>query len=386
MWSTTLFSIRGIAVKVHATFAIIVAIGATQWGTAHGLRGALFGAGFTLALFTCVLLHELGHSFVAQRFGLKVKEIVLLPIGGIASLVGKPRSPQQEIAIALAGPLVNIVLALALGAGVWFSGAATSVSATTIGKLGPSWQTFLLMLTAGNLSLALFNLLPFFPLDGGRALRALLSLKVGELQATRWAAGLGQLAGVAMAGVALYSGQMVLGLIGLFLFVAASRERTAATLHPPLHALSAADVAEVPAVELEASARIGASIPQLLRSAQDAFPVVANGVLLGVVLRADLVLAAQRPELELQSIRTLARQVPELPGHLSAAEALALLEEMEAPLGVVVTPDYPLGFISHSQVFSKLAQLPSTTWPAGANSLSGYGRAPRPAHRETLPN
>ena len=102
MWSTTLFTIRGIDVKVHATFAIIVAIGATQWGLAHGLRGALFGAAFTLALFACVLLHELGHSFVAQRFGLKVKEVVLLPIGGIASLVGKPQSPKQEIAIALA--------------------------------------------------------------------------------------------------------------------------------------------------------------------------------------------------------------------------------------------------------------------------------------------
>jgi Zn-dependent protease len=364
MWSTTLFTIRGIDVKVHATFAIIVAIGATQWGAVHGLRGALFGAAFTLALFACVLLHELGHSLVAQRFGLKVKEVVLLPIGGIASLVGKPQSPKQEIAIAIAGPFVNIVLALALVAGLWFSGAAANLSAANWGKLAPSWQTFLFMLTAGNASLALFNLLPFFPLDGGRVLRALLSLKLGEQRATRWAAGLGQLAGVAMAGFALVSGQIVLALIGFLVLMAASRERAAATLHPPLQALTAADVAEVPAIELEATARIGEAIPQLLRSAQDAFPIVADGVLLGVVLRGDLVLAAQRPELDLQSIRTLAQQVPELPSHLSAAEALKLLEEMEAPLGVVVTPDYPLGFISHAQVFSKLAQLPSTAWPA----------------------
>jgi len=364
MWSTTLFTIRGIDIKVHATFAIIVAVGATQWGAAHGLRGALFGAAFMVALFACVLLHELGHSFVAQRFGLKVKEVVLLPIGGIASLVGKPQSPKQEIAIAVAGPLVNVVLALALGAGLWFTGAAANVSAATASKLAPSWQTFLLVLTAGNASLALFNLLPFFPLDGGRVLRALLWMKFGELQATRWAAGMGQVAGVGMAAFALASGQIVLALIGLLVLIAASRERTAATLLPPLHALSAADVAEVPAVELEATARIGETIPQLLRTAQEAFPVVANGVLLGVVLRGDLVLAAQRPELELQSIRALARQVPELPSHLSAAEALKTLEEMEAPLGVVITPDYPLGFISRAQVFSKLAQLPSTTWPA----------------------
>jgi Zn-dependent protease len=370
MWSTTLFSIRGIDVKVHATFAIIVAVGATQWGAAHGLRGALFGAALTVALFACVLLHELGHSFVAQRFGLKVREIVLLPIGGVASLAGKPQSPKHEIAIAVAGPLVNVILALSLGAGLWLSGEATFVSAATLGKLAPGWQTFLLVLAAGNVSLALFNLLPFFPLDGGRVLRALLSLKLGELQATRWAAGLGQVASVAMAGFALVSGQIVLALIGLSLFLAASRERMAATLHPPLNALCAADVAEVPAVELDATARIGEAIPQLLRTTQDAFPVVADGVLLGVVQRGDLVLAAQRPELELQSIRTLARQVPALPSHLSVAEALKILEDMEAPLGVVITPDYPVGFISHGQVFSKLSQLPSTTWPAKVSRRS----------------
>lgn len=363
MWSTTLFSIRGIDVKVHATFAIIVAMGAVQWGNTHGPHGALFGAAFTLALFTCVLLHELGHSLVARRFGLKVKEVVLLPIGGIASLVGKPQSPKQEVVIALAGPFVNIALAATLGAALWLSGAASDLSAATWSKLAPSWQTFLLLLTAGNLSLALFNLLPFFPLDGGRVLRALLSLRIGELRATRWAAGLGQLAGVAMAGFALLSGQLLLGLIGLLVFAAASRERTAATLTTPLQALSAADVAELPSVDLEATTRIGEAIPQLLRTSQDAFPVIDDGDLLGVVLRRDLVLAAHRPELHLQSIRTLAQQVPALPSHLSAAEALKLLEEMEAPLGIVMTPDYPLGFISQAQVFSKLVQLPSTSWP-----------------------
>jgi Zn-dependent protease/CBS domain-containing protein len=354
----TLFTVRGIKIKVHATFAIVVAIGATQWAAAHGLRGALFGAVFTLALFTCVLLHELGHGFVAQRYGLQVKQIVLLPIGGIASLGGKPQSPKQEIAIAIAGPLVNIVLALTLAAGLGFSGAAANL--TDVGKLGPSWQTFLFMLTAGNASLALFNLLPFFPLDGGRVLRALLSLKFGELRATRWAAGLGQLAGVVVAGFALVSGQIILALIGTLVFMAASRERAAVILHPSLQALAAADVAEVPAIELEATTRIGEAIPQLLRTAQETFPIVGDGVLLGVVSRGDLVLAAQRPDLRLRSIRTLAQPIPELPSHLSAAEALQILEELGAPLGVVVTPDYPLGFISHAQVFSKLAQLPAT--------------------------
>lgn len=363
-----MFKIRGIDIKVHASFAIIVALGATQWGAAHGPRGALFGAASTLAIFACVLLHELGHSLVAQRCGLQVKEVVLLPIGGIASLAGKPKSPKQEMAIAIAGPLVNVVIAAALGVGLWLSGAGAHFSVASVGKLTPSWPTFLLLLAAGNASLALFNLLPFFPLDGGRVLRALLSMKVGEQRATRLAAGLGLVAGAAIAGVALVSGHVVLALIGILVFVAAARERTAATLQPPLLALTAGDVAEIPAVELDATARIGDAVPQLLRTTQDAFPIVADGALMGVVLRSELVLAARQPEIELHSIRTITRQVPQLPSHLNAAEALKLLEEMEAPLGVVITPDYPLGFISQAVVFAKLAQLPSTYWPPRASS------------------
>lgn len=381
MWSTTLFSVRGIDVKVHATFAVIIAIGAMQWGAHHGLNGALFGVGFTLALFACVLLHELGHSFVAQRFGFKVKEVVLLPVGGIASLENRPQSPKQEIAIAIAGPLVNLALAAVLGAGVWFSGAASHLSLAAPGKLAPSWQTFIVLLTASNLSLAVFNLLPFFPLDGGRVLRALLSLRLGERSATRWASGVGQAAGVGMVAFALVSGQLILGLIGLLIFTAASRERVAATLQPSLQTLSAAALAEVPAVELQANVRVGEAIAQLLRSRQDAFPVVADGRLLGVVLREELLLAANQPGLHLQSIRTLVRQLPELPSHLSAAEALKTLEELEAPLGIVTTPDYPLGFISREQVFAKLGQLPAATWPQGTDG----GRSLRPSGSPDLP-
>ncbi len=362
MWSPTLFSIRGIRIKLHATFAILVAVGALEWGMAHGWKGALFGAAFIVALFACVLVHELAHSFVAQGFGIKVREILLLPIGGVARLAGRPQSPKQEIAIAVAGPCVNVVLALGLGAGLWFSGPAAGLAGATVAKLAPTWQTFLLLLTLGNASLALFNLLPFFPLDGGRVLRALLSMRWGEVSATRWAAGIGQVASVGMVGFALATGQLLLGLIGLVLFLAATRERQTVRHHPALAALSAADVAEVPAVELAATARIGETVPQLLRTVQDAFPVVHDGALLGVVLRRDLLLAARRPELALQSLRSLAQPVPELPAELSAAEALVILSNLEAPLGVVTTPSYPVGFISESLVFGKLAQLPPT-WP-----------------------
>lgn len=370
-WSTTLFSVRGIDVRVHATFAIIVALGATRWGAAHGARGALFGAAFALAIFACVLLHELGHSVVAQRFGLKVKEIVLLPIGGIASLEGKPKSSQQEIAIAVAGPLVNVALAGVFGAGLWLMAGASGFLPDPLVQPAPSWQTFLQLLVFGNVTLAVFNMLPFFPLDGGRVLRALLSMKVGEPRATRWAAGVGQASGILMAGFALFSGQLILALIGLLIFVAAARESAEATLHHPLSAFTAGDVAEIPAVEFESDTRIGEASLHLLRTQQDAFPLVSDGKLAGIVLRNDLVAAAHQPELQLQSLRSLMRHCPEIPSQLSVARAFELLNELGAPVGVVVTQDHPVGLFSPAQVLLKLSQLPKNRWPAAAGTPPG---------------
>lgn len=170
-WSAKLFTARGIDVRVHVAFLLIVALGATQWG-AHGAGGAAFGALFMLLLFTCVFLHEMGHSLVAQAFGMKVKSIELLPIGGVARLLGKPKTARQEIAVALAGPLVNVVLAVGLGLTLWWRGYSLPAEGFR-GSLQPSLDTMLVLLTSGNATLALFNLLPFFPLDGGRVLRAL---------------------------------------------------------------------------------------------------------------------------------------------------------------------------------------------------------------------
>ncbi|HET9956457.1 MAG TPA: site-2 protease family protein, partial [Polyangiaceae bacterium] len=296
-WSTKLFRIRGIDVRVHATFALIVALGATQWGARHGMGGAAFGAAFTLALFACVLLHELGHSLVAQKFGLQVKEIILLPIGGIANLLGKPKHPGQEIAIALAGPAVNILLAGLFGAALWATGQHLGGARALVASAKlPSLSTFLLLLTTGNLSLALFNLLPVFPLDGGRVLRALLELRWGAVRATVWAAGFGQVAALALGGYAVWSGQLFLAFIAAMIFMSAARETASTQLHGPLTQLRAEQLAEMPAVEFDAHDRIRDAVPSLLRSAQTAFPVVSGSEVAGVVLRQDLIRAAEQPE------------------------------------------------------------------------------------------
>jgi len=356
-WSARLFTFRGIPVRAHVTFLLIVALGAMRWGEAHGTRGTLFGVLFTLALFACVLLHELAHSVVAQRFGMVVREVVLLPIGGVATLSGKPRSAWQELGIAAAGPALNIMLALLGTAAVFHYGLLPNGSGD-LSKLQPNWQSLVLLLTIGNATLALFNLLPFYPLDGGRMLRAGLSLRFGEARAARWSAGIGQAGAIALGAWAITSGQVLLGIIAALLFLAASRERARATLAAPMQRLTAAQLAEVPAIELDSTLRVRDALPMLLRSQQEAFPIVEDGALLGVVLRQKLVEAAHQPEIRRQSIRTLTTFCPEVSGDLSAERALELLEERGAPIGVVVTPDYPLGLVSASQVLRKLAQLP----------------------------
>ncbi len=354
-WSAKLFSVRGIDVRVHLTFALIVALGATQWGGAHGARGAAFGAFFMLALFGCVLLHELGHSLMAQAFGLKVKEIVLLPIGGIATLLGKPKTAGQEVAIAAAGPAVNIALAGCFAGALWVRGYAFPQDELKL-ALAPSADTLLLLLATGNASLALFNLLPFFPLDGGRILRALLSWKLGGERATRWAASIGQVAAVGMLGWSVYSGQLLLGLIALMLFAAASREKLSAQLERPLAALSAGDLAELPAVELSATNRVSEAVPFLLRSSQQAFPIVRDNSIVGVVLREDLLSLSHREDARLLPMHAIMQPAPQIASHVSVEEALQQLHASGQTVGVVLGPEHPLGLLSARHVLVTLAE------------------------------
>src|SRR5574340_1462130 len=168
-WSYSIARVSGIDIKVHATFALVLALGAFQWGFPKGLEGpssvagAVFGMGLMLLLFTCVVMHELGHSLVAQRFGLTVREIVLLPIGGVARLEKNPEKPLHELRIAAAGPLVNVAIAvlLFLAGGVAVSlGASEGQPLLQAADAPPSLASLWTWLFAANVALALFNLIP----------------------------------------------------------------------------------------------------------------------------------------------------------------------------------------------------------------------------------
>jgi Zn-dependent protease len=215
-WSWKLGRFAGIDTYVHASFLLLVAWSAwASWSGAGTGLAVVMGVGFLLAVFGSVLLHELGHALTARRFGVRTRRIVLSPIGGIAQLEGMPRRPRQELAVALAGPAVNFAIAAAL----WLVTPAFAGA----GHLA----TFLGSITLANLGLGLFNLIPAFPMDGGRALRALLAERVGTYRATEVAAKIGKGIALVMGVAAVVWGPFMLALVAAFVWFAANAEQQA---------------------------------------------------------------------------------------------------------------------------------------------------------------
>ena len=240
-----LLTVRGIPIRVHLTFLWFPIWAAFIWSsrTDDMLRGAVFGIIAALFLFVCVTLHELGHALVAQRFGIKVEDITLLPFGGLARLRTIPREPKKELAIAIAGPLVNVAifLGLVLGAGFLYRNETTITQDFLLDKLDEgNAESLLVYLMLANIILVLFNLIPAFPLDGGRVLRALLALKLPWKTATRIAAGAGLGFAALFVVGGLASRDIFLSLIGLMVGYGAWQERKFADLpEPPAQAATA---------------------------------------------------------------------------------------------------------------------------------------------------
>lgn len=240
--SVVIGNVRGIAIKVHPSFLLVIPWTILNWGYfgGNGVSGIAFGAVLMTLLFTFVLLHELGHSFAAQYYGIGVRDITLLPIGGVARIEQIPMQPGREIAIALAGPSVNLgIAALFAPPVVWIAGANQFTSPLQViallTEVSPSG--FIFYLFFANLSLVLFNLLPAFPMDGGRILRAFLSFFAQRLTATRLAVAIGQIFAIALVILGLAARVPSLLLIAVFIVVAAFTEGTAVRVEATLRKL-----------------------------------------------------------------------------------------------------------------------------------------------------
>ena len=234
--------VHDIEIKIHPTFLLLLPWIVLNWGYlgGYGLAGVAFGAVLMLLLFTFVLLHELGHSVVALRYGVGVRDITLFPIGGVARIERLPTAPGREIAIALAGPAVNLAIALLFAPPILLLTHARGQTNPLELLAVITDQTaagFIVYLFFTNVMLVLFNLLPAFPMDGGRVLRAFLSLFMGRLPATRVAVLLGQLFGLGLAVLGLLVPAPSLILVAVFIIVAAHSEGTAMRVEETLRTL-----------------------------------------------------------------------------------------------------------------------------------------------------
>jgi Zn-dependent protease/predicted transcriptional regulator len=285
--SFPLARIAGIPIRVHITFALILIFGMVQWGIPYGLGGAFFGLALMLLLFVCVTLHELGHALAARAVGIGTRDIILLPIGGVALLERNPREPRHELLIALAGPAVNVVLAIGLGIMAWLFGMNMG-NGFALPDGAPSPALLLTWLFAANISLVLFNLIPAFPLDGGRVLRALLAMRLGEGMATRLAVRIGRGIAAVMGIFGLFSFNLALMLIALFIYLSSGQEQRSTEARVVLNTRRVGDVYNRHALTVAPFDRISMVVDYLLTGYQPDFAVMQGGRVVGIVTRDDV--------------------------------------------------------------------------------------------------
>jgi Zn-dependent protease/CBS domain-containing protein len=295
----SLFTVRGISIRVHFTFPLILIWGAIQFGvlSGRGLPGALFGVIVTLILFAIVVLHELGHSVAAQGYGVPVKEIVLLPIGGVAQLSRIPEEPVQEFVIAIAGPLVNFAIALVMGLAALIFQIGTGLE-NPLSMLRDLSNLSLLSVFnyvfISNLFLGVFNLLPAFPMDGGRVLRALLATRLPYVRATTIAVGIGQVLAWLLGLWGFLGGGFFLILIAIFIYMGAGQEGRMVQVRNVLGSLTVDQAYSRQARSISPEATLREAVQLTLTTFQADFPVCDSTQLVGLLTHAALVEALDR--------------------------------------------------------------------------------------------
>ena len=284
-WSWRLGVVAGIPIYMHGTFLILVAfVLAADWMRERSLPAAVAGLLFVLAIFGTVVLHEFGHALMARRYGIKTRDITLLPIGGLARLERMPDVPRQELWVALAGPAVNLAIAA-----VTYLVLVAASAVPRIDLVGVPRDTVGRFLEV-NIFLAVFNLIPAFPMDGGRALRALLAERVDYVRATRIAATVGQGLAFAFGIIGLFSNPMLL-FIALFVWMGASSEAAATTTRSALAGVPLAHAMITDFRVLHASEPLARAVDLVLAGSQRDFPIVEDERVVGVLTRDALTTA-----------------------------------------------------------------------------------------------
>lgn len=336
----------GIAVRIHWTFALLLIwVGWGHLAEGHGVAGAVGGVALMLALFGCVVLHELGHALAARRYGIPTRDITLYPIGGVARLERMPEDPRQELVVAAAGPGVNAVLAVGLAALLTAGGWGDFLAA------GPALGAPLLVnLAWANVALALFNLLPAFPMDGGRVLRARLAMRMPRARATRIAASVGKLLAMGLALLGLM-GSPLLVFVALFVALGGEQEARAVEAASMLGDKVVSDLMQTDLLVLDALAPLQTAVDALLARDQVDFPVVdGEGALVGVLGRTELVQGLAAGGLRQPLGPLVDRDAALVAPGTSLAEAFGLLQAGGAVALAVVEGPRLVGLLTRQNV------------------------------------
>ncbi|MEH6456555.1 MAG: site-2 protease family protein [Cocleimonas sp.] len=288
-WSWKIARFADIDVNIHLTFFILIVWVALSYWQAEGtLEAVVYGVSFILALFICVVLHEFGHALTARRYGIKTKHITLLPIGGVASLESMPEDPKQEIAVALAGPAVNLVIA----ASIWLWLSSTN-SMVPLEELSLTGEGFLQKLLLINIILAVFNMLPAFPMDGGRVLRAALAMNMDHNRATQLAARIGQWLALWLGFLGLLYNPFLI-VIALFIWIGAAAEANMEQVKTTISGMAVGRAMLSDFQVLSPDEPLSRAIELTLAGSQAEFPVVKDEVMVGVLNQANLLSGLQQ--------------------------------------------------------------------------------------------
>jgi Zn-dependent protease/predicted transcriptional regulator len=363
MSGLSLPKIAGIKLSVHWTFSILI-IWIIYTNMRAGLDAGQIGWSvlFILSLFVCVTLHELGHALAARHYGIQTKDITLYPIGGVARLERMPERPAQELVVALAGPLVNIIIMFLLLPVILGHNFEMQENEKAL-IIGPA--NFLPMLGVINVWLALFNLIPAFPMDGGRVLRALLSFKMNRVKATSIAMNVGKVLAIGFVFLGFYTNPFLI-FIGLFIILGAQSEYEMVKSQFLLSNLKVTDALMTQFSALDEEDSIQDAVRQLLDSESKNFVITSRGIPVAVLTRDDIIRAISDNGVQ-SAVREYANYAPaKVEMFASLNDMLALFQRGESPLIFVYNQGSFMGVVDYENV-TEILMLRN----AGMNAGSG---------------
>jgi Zn-dependent protease/CBS domain-containing protein len=344
-WQWKLGRFAGIDVYVHSTFLLLLGwVAYSQWIAKHNWNNVFTGILFILALFACVILHEYGHALMARKYGINTRDITLYPIGGVARLERMPEKPIEELWVALMGPVVNIIIAVGLLAYLIFSQGLVPLN-----ELNITSGSFAVRLMVVNISLVLFNLLPAFPMDGGRVLRALIALHMEYVRATRIAASIGQGMAFLLGFLGLLSNPFLV-MIAFFVYVGASQEAEMVTMKNSLGGVPVARAMQTRFDTLSPGDTLNHVADLVLASSQQDFPVAEDGQVVGVLTREDFIKALSRQGQTTPVIRVMRRDLPQVDAYEMIESAIERLRESGSKTLPVLHLGHLVGLITSENI------------------------------------